>query len=680
MKSQWIRILAAALLVSAVACGDDDPKTGNNTSANNTTTNNTSNNSTSPNSTTPNNATTVNNNTAPNNMGGTADVTEVEPNGFGETDTPTPFTAGQSVGGTIAAGAGETADFDRFSFSAEAGQVLTVSVDAAGPGTQDLGADQLVIVVVSEDESVVRQLLTSEGLTSREIFLPIGGTYFLEVLDERAGGDAMHGGDDATYVIGTSISAPEPDALALPSSTDGDLSDGGIAAFTLNSAEETVVDLETFANRLDTPTALDTVLVVFDPASGTLVSSNDDFLPAEQEIYDSNTAFRAAANTDYLVIVDSYSATTDGGYRLEASVTDDSPAAPTTIASGDSVTGDIAAVDGTEFDTDYFEVTLQRNEIVRIEVTAADQFQPNIRVLFNGTPFAEARPVAGSAAVEIAAGDFEDPQTFAVTLDDFRNTPPDMGAAQNVGGAGFDYTLAVTTVAWTPTAVTLPYSDTGTIATVGNTNFYSFDLAAGQILIADVITTETDFTPQIVQINEQNFDVPVDAPFITSAPEMTSFVFGIRDEFFRGYAAADYLVDFTAVTPSTLAETEPNDDQAGAEALTVPARATGVLDGTNETATSPDWFSFSATTGQTIALFTEPGTDMATEDADTVITLYDANGMELDTNDDISFGNTFSAINYEAMADGTYFVKVEPYCGASDCSGNGDYSLVVVTN
>jgi hypothetical protein len=679
MQLRWTSILAAVLLVGGVACGDDDPKgnggTGNNTTANNTTPNNTS-----ANNTTPNNTST--NNTTPNNSSVTADVVEVEPNGFGEGDTPTPFMAGQSIGGTIAEGAGETADVDRFSFTGQAGQVLTVSVESAGAGTQDLGTDQLVIVVASEDDAVVRQLLTSTGLRSRQVFLPQDGTYFLEVLDERAGGDATHGGDDATYVIGTDVSTVEPDMLTVPSEVDGDSSDGTIAAYSTSLPEDTVVVFETFAGRLATPSELDTVLVVFDPAAGEVVAENDDFLPQEEMIFDSRVAFAATAGTEYLVIVDAYSASANGAFRLEASATDDSPEAPTTIALGDSVTGDIDERDGDEFDTDYFGLSLQPNEFARVEVTGDDQLQPRLLVSLEGVGvIAEARPVGNTAAVEFAAGDFEEAQNFTIIVDDQRNTPEDEnGTPADVGGAGFDYTLTASAATWTPTPVTLPYSDSGTISTIGSTNWYSFDVAAGDVLVAEVITTETDFTPVLVQLSEENFDFPVgDTPYIVGAAEMTSFVMGVRDEFFRGGASAEYLVDFSTITPAVVAESEPNDDQGNAQSITLPARITGVTDGTNESATSPDYFSFTAAAGDKLTIFTAPGTDMAADDADTVLTLLDSAGMELATNDDVSFGNTFSEIVFEVTTAGTYTVVLEPYCTPNECT-NGDYSMTVLAN
>lgn len=669
MKTRWTSLLAAALLVGAVACGDDDPK-GNNTAANNQTTNNsTTNNSTSPNSTSPN-STTPNNNS-----GVTADVQEVEPNGFAEGDTPTPFDAGQSIGGTIAEGTGEMADVDRFSFTAEAGQVLTVSIESQGEGLQDLGESQIGMFIVSEDETVIRQFLGNEGLDSREVFLPLDGTYFIEVSDIRSQ-EMLVGGEDATYVIGTSLSSPEPDSLDVPGTVNGDLGDGTISAFTISVAETSAVQLETFAGRLDTPSGVDTVLYVFDPAAAALVALNDD-IDFENDIYDSATVFEAEAGTDYLVVVDAFNATESGDFRLDSSTTDDAPSLPGVLAAGETLSGEIGEASGDEFDTDYFEVTLERNEVVTIEVVAEGQLQPNVRVLFNGTPFAEARPVNGTAALDLAAGDFEDPQTFLITVDDFRNTPPDEATPQNVGGNGFGYDITISETTWTPSSVTIPYNDTGVIDAPGALDWYSFDVPAGDVLIANVITTETGFVPQLVLLNDQNFDQPIDAPYIAGSAEGQTFTIGVRDEFYRGFAAAEYLLEFSTVTPSSASETEPNDDAENANSLTPPVAVTGVTDGTNDTATGPDFYTFTTDGPDTVKIFTSPGADENTDDADTVLTLLDSDGTELATNDDVALGNTFSEITYQVDAAGTYTIRLEPFCTDAECS-NGDYTMTLV--
>ncbi|MCA8942421.1 MAG: PPC domain-containing protein [Planctomycetes bacterium] len=60
---------------------------------------------------------------------------------------------------------------------------------------------------------------------------------------------------------------------------------------------------------------------------------------------------------------------------------------------------------------------------------------------------------------------------------------------------------------------------------------------------------------------------------------------------------------------------------------------------------------------------------------DTILTLYDAGGLALASNDDFAAGNTLlSTISYGISAPGTYYLEVESWLGVTD----GDYALDVV--
>ncbi|MCK6545835.1 pre-peptidase C-terminal domain-containing protein [Myxococcota bacterium] len=125
------------------------------------------------------------------------------------------------------------------------------------------------------------------------------------------------------------------------------------------------------------------------------------------------------------------------------------------------------------------------------------------------------------------------------------------------------------------------------------------------------------------------------------------------------------------VVPDLAAETEPNDTRTTANDLGVvtPGTATATLAASIEPAGDDDWFSFTlpATANVTISIFTSPFDQTACSSADTVMTLFDANGTELASNDDANgtcsvldgIGGTDTAL--VAMPAGTYFVQLIDY-------------------
>lgn len=105
---------------------------------------------------------------------------------------------------------------------------------------------------------------------------------------------------------------------------------------------------------------------------------------------------------------------------------------------------------------------------------------------------------------------------------------------------------------------------------------------------------------------------------------------------------------------------------------------TGLLDGAGEAALMPDWFRVSATAGQTIGVYTADGADAGMDPADTIVTIYAADGTTVIAQNDDYDGQDmtfFSAVVTTATTAGDYFIEVTPYCVDPDaCSGNGDYT------
>lgn len=114
------------------------------------------------------------------------------------------------------------------------------------------------------------------------------------------------------------------------------------------------------------------------------------------------------------------------------------------------------------------------------------------------------------------------------------------------------------------------------------------------------------------------------------------------------------------------------------------AGTASVLSGTVTTNTfypvgDQDWFAFAATAGDSIVIDTLNLGD----GCDTVLTLYDTNGVTvLATNDDRSGSDVSSIIQYSITATGTYYVKATPYSSIGFIAelGTFDLRLTVAVN
>ena len=88
-----------------------------------------------------------------------------------------------------------------------------------------------------------------------------------------------------------------------------------------------------------------------------------------------------------------------------------------------------------------------------------------------------------------------------------------------------------------------------------------------------------------------------------------------------------------------------------------------------DTSGDHDWYRVFLTAGQTYSFTTsapQSGTGV-----DTILTLRDANGNQIATNDDIAYpGNTYSQIRFTATTSGGYYLDVGAYS-----TGTGGYTL-----
>jgi hypothetical protein len=119
-------------------------------------------------------------------------------------------------------------------------------------------------------------------------------------------------------------------------------------------------------------------------------------------------------------------------------------------------------------------------------------------------------------------------------------------------------------------------------------------------------------------------------------------------------------------------ELEPNDNYDGASVVQIDGSTVASL---FDIAGDEDWFEFAAAAGAEYAIRT---TDLAAG-VDTVLEIYDADGVTLLASDDNGGGGKASSFTWVAPSDGLYFVRVSPAVG-SDYGCASSYQLTVMEN
>lgn len=113
------------------------------------------------------------------------------------------------------------------------------------------------------------------------------------------------------------------------------------------------------------------------------------------------------------------------------------------------------------------------------------------------------------------------------------------------------------------------------------------------------------------------------------------------------------------------------DSVLASTATAATASVGGIVAGNIETANDHDWFRITLTAGETYLFRT--GGVVADGTVDTTLTLRDAAGTQLQTNDDAGEG-AYSALRFTATTSGTYYLDVGAFS-----TGTGQYTLTAVT-
>jgi hypothetical protein len=117
---------------------------------------------------------------------------------------------------------------------------------------------------------------------------------------------------------------------------------------------------------------------------------------------------------------------------------------------------------------------------------------------------------------------------------------------------------------------------------------------------------------------------------------------------------------------------EPNDNYDGASYIQTDGTSVSNL---FDIATDEDWFKFDATAGTSYEIQT---TNLATG-VDTVLEIYDTNGVTMLATNDNSGGGNASLLTWQAPADGTYFVRVRQAAGSAyGCDASYDVATRIM--
>jgi FG-GAP-like repeat/Bacterial pre-peptidase C-terminal domain len=574
-----------------------------------------------------------------------------------------------NIGGSVTGAIDFTQDHDWFRVTLTAGQQYRFDLGGSDAGQGTLADPRLTLV--SDDDTVFGT--TSGGVTEQITFVPSStGVYFLNVQASAGVG---------TYTLKAVGLGPGSDDYPASTATTGAVSVGGSTTGSIDFADDRDFFRVTLtANHLyrfdlqgsDTGqgTLPDPLLVLRDSTGDGLASDDDAGIGSNAQI-----DFAASLSGTYFL--DARASFGSGTYRLSATdlgpFVDDYPASTSTsgvVNVGGSATGDIQFTN----DEDWFAVTLTAGQAYRFDLegsptgqgtnddpflvlrdASGEQIQSdddsgtgfNSQISFvaavSGTYFLDARSVSGPGTYRLSAALAPPPPP-----DDFPGSTATAGVV-NVGG-----------------------SVAGTVQFAGDHDWFRVTLAAGQEYRFDLEGLPTN-------------NGTLDDPFLTvrdaagkevASDDDSGTGFNARITFVADVSGTYYLdaVGFSTAGSYTLSVTGLGaaiDDYTASPVapgvLNVGTSATGAIQFTND----QDWFRVALHAGQGYRFDLEGSvTDRGTLD-DPLLTLRDAAGHSIASDDDGGFGVN-SRLTFVPSANGVYYADAGPF------DGTGTYTLSAV--
>jgi len=598
-------------------------------------------------------------------------------------------------------------DYDGFQFAAKAGEYVRVELVAKDQ------LDPVVMVVDPETRGSIffrGAYLTAEKTSAMSVFIPADGPYVIIVSDYNNLGDypLNVGGAGYEYTLTVTYAGFTPTALGpLPHHDAHQMKVDEPDFFAHTPAGKELLQIETFAGRLPTPSPLDTVVTLFDAAGKAVLATHDNIdAYVDPPILDSFLRAYTAGAGEHLIIVEAALYTQQAtDYELDVSgLPPDKEAEPNDgfdtafpFPFPGTIDGFIdVARDGVDEygdpikipDIDLYWFDGKAGDFVTFRIEAEGKTPASPLDSFVGI-YQVVDTILGPYPVIIGLNNNSDgldsradallPEDgkYYVLVADSRNTQDN---PDPVGGTEYVYTLKGekgTLVA--QTASSLPFVKTEAVDPGGTYKFYKFPVKKGQRVTLSVATAagaNAAFFPYFT-LYAPDFHTPIDATgdgvetaivlervFVEDA----TYMIGISD--YAGEGGPDYKFDLsiTAVDIPSIEETEPNDDIAHAMLLDKnPELAFGTLDGDAQTDMA-DVYKFTAVVGQMLTARLSGGA--APDVSDTILRILDDTGAELASNDDFG-SNYYSAFEkWPIPYDGTFYLSVEPQIDYGPVAGS----------
>lgn len=212
--------------------------------------------------------------------------------------------------------------------------------------------------------------------------------------------------------------------------------------------------------------------------------------------------------------------------------------------------------------------------------------------------------------------------------------------------------------------------ETSSIDTAGDSDWFRISLEAGETYTFTVYLPGGGLSDSILTLRDS-----AGTALANNDDANTSARLYYSEITFTASAAGTYFLDVTGFGSATgqyyVSSSRPVDDDAGDTAATAATLTIGAAPVASqfEQTGDHDWYEVTLEAG-TIYEFTTNSTGPL--DADTTLTLRDANGNVLAYNDDSS--GTYSRIRFTATEDGTYYIDVGGWADSQD----GNYELEAV--
>ena len=561
---------------------------------------------------------------------------------------------------------------------------------------------RLRLTGLDDENDFVSQLLDIDTPGAvRHSYLPVAGTYGLEVRDARnsgrSGEEIPYGNDGFVYAVELAAVDFTATAESLPLDTGavsfGD--DNMLPAFKFTRPGNEVLEIDVEAERLDPTSGLDAMVWLVDATSRELIGRRDDTSTST-----SDPLLRTGlseSGSEVIVIVDAYEVAFESRHILRIESLEPSqdrePNDPADLAfplePGVAVDGQV----GEPFlrfrsnltDMDYYLIPGDQAAAysVSVEATGGD-LDVGIRTGFltysRGFPLISEVFIsdpAGSRDARIEATSLFE-RSLLIQVGDRRNMFDT--EAERVGGAGYEYTLEVERLTRDFEPVEPPVDASYELSRPGEMDWTILTAPATSLLTVGALPADgadDAFAPWIYLSDQSSEFLTRDAESVHYLSTVeTVYHVGVVDRSGGGGEGFDYDLTIDAQTFAAANEVEPNNGPPeGGQVLTGdgPWWVTGELTG-NPGDTDLDLFLVALEAGDVVHVETTDGV-VEGDDADTRLEISGP-GLEEPVSDDDGGVGRFSAATVEATADGTFEVALTPWCDERTCRP-GDYSLVV---